>query len=152
MKRRVILAIVALMMTLLFGCSVANYVVDPYARLNFNVADNVNPDLDGRASPVIVKIYELSSPTLFENQDFFGLYDEAEKVLGADLILGKEYELAPGGAFEYQVSLAPGVRHVGILVAYRDIDNASWREVIDVEPTKYKNYTIDVGRLAVYVQ
>jgi type VI secretion system protein VasD len=135
----------------MFGCSVANYVVEPYSKLDFTVVENVNPDITGRASPVVVKLFELSSRTLFDSQDFFALYDDAEKVLGPDLISKNEFEFEPGSTFEYKISLSPGVRHAGILVAYRDIDNASWREVVDVDPTNYKTFEVHIGELAVYV-
>lgn len=137
--------------SLMLGCTVANYVVQPYSKLNFNVSAEVNPDINGRASPVVVKVFELSSRTLFDSQDFFALYDEAEQVLGPDLIHKTEFEFQPGTQSEYQLSLAPGVRYAGVLVAYRDIESASWREVIEVKPTHYETHDVHVGKLSVFV-
>lgn len=135
----------------MFGCSVANYVVEPYSKLHFETSNNVNPDINGRASPVVIKIYELSSRTIFDSQDFFELYDNPEQVLGADLINHTELEFEPGSNFDYELSLKPGVRYAGILVAYRDIDSASWREVVAIDPTDYKTFDINIGKLAVFV-
>lgn len=152
MKTRLLLPVLMILGSLLFGCHVTNYVVDPYAKLSFKVAENVNPDMEDRASPVVVKVFELSSRTLFESQDFFSLYDDAEKVLGPDLITKNEFEFEPGAELVYEITLSPGVRHAGILVAYRDIDNASWREVVDIDPEDHETYDVHIGELAVYVQ
>ncbi|GDY25317.1 MULTISPECIES: type VI secretion system lipoprotein TssJ [unclassified Agarivorans] len=135
----------------MFGCTVANYVVEPYSKLQFHVDEGVNPDITGRASPVVVKVFELSSRTLFDSQDFFALYDDASQVLGPDLINRTEFEFEPGSQFEYKLSLSPGVRYAGVLVAYRDIDTASWREVVTIDPTNYKTFDVHVGELAVFV-
>ncbi|GGB20192.1 type VI secretion system lipoprotein TssJ [Agarivorans gilvus] len=145
------LVLSALLSISILGCTVANYVVEPYSKLQFHVAENVNPDITGRASPVVVKVFELSSRTLFDSQDFFALYDDASSVLGPDLINRTEFEFEPGSEHEYKLSLMPGVRYAGVLVAYRDIDTASWREVVAVNPTEYKTFDIHVGELAVFV-
>ena len=86
------LSIVSLFFAFLFtGCSVANYVVPAYATLEFEVSNKANPDLNGRPSPVVIHVYELTSNTLFESQDFFSLYEEPEVVLGPDLINKQEF-------------------------------------------------------------
>lgn len=145
------LAFVIVASLFISACTVANYVLPSYTTLKFDVSRHVNPDLKGRASPVVVKVFELSSKTIFESQDFFSLYDEPEKYLGPDLILKNEFEFAPGSQHFYDLSLAPGSRYAGILVAYRDIDNARWREVVEIDPTEYRTYRINVGELAVFI-
>ncbi|UTV26502.1 type VI secretion system lipoprotein TssJ [Photobacterium atrarenae] len=144
-------AVLLVSLILLSGCTVANYVVPAYTKLEFSVSEEVNPDLNGRPSPVVVKVYELSSRTLFENHHFFELYDEPEKVLGPDLIARDEFEFYPGSENSYDVTLQPGVRYAGILVAYRDLENARWREIVEIDNTDYETYQIDVGKLAVSV-
>lgn len=57
--------------SVLMGCSAANLVVDPYADLEITAYHNINPDSNGRPSPVVVYVFELTSNTLFESQDFF---------------------------------------------------------------------------------
>ncbi|WP_282176035.1 type VI secretion system lipoprotein TssJ [Vibrio nereis] len=133
------------------GCSLANYVVPAYAKLDFVVSEEVNPDLSGRPSPVVIKVYELSSRTLFENHQFFELYDNPKNVLGPDLINIEEFEFYPGTTHSYDVSMEPGVSYVGVLVAYRDLSNARWREIIEVDNSGYESYEADIGRLAISV-
>lgn len=150
--KRVIGIVGCLLAMLIGGCKAVNYVVPPYTHLNFYVADDANPDVNGRPSPVVVKVYELSSRTLFDSQDFFSLYDDAETVLGPDLLIKDEFEFEPGSDFEYEMKINPNTRYAGILVAYRDIENAKWREVVDIKTTGYDSFDIYIEDLAVYLR
>ncbi|MGF1717461.1 type VI secretion system lipoprotein TssJ [Photobacterium chitinilyticum] len=146
------LMFVTVLLLFVNACTVANYVVPAYTILKFDVSHDVNPDLKGRSSPVVVKVFELSSKTIFETRDFFALYDDPENYLGPDLILKNEFELAPGSEHKYELSLAPGSRYAGILVAYRDIENARWREVVEIDSSEYRTVHINVGELAVFIK
>ncbi len=75
-----------------------------------------------------------------------------ENYLGPDLILKNEFELAPGSEHKYELSLAPGSRYAGILVAYRDIENARWREVVEIDSSEYRTVHVNVGELAVFIK
>ncbi|PSU34127.1 type VI secretion system lipoprotein TssJ [Photobacterium lutimaris] len=133
------------------GCSVANYVVPAYTTLEFKISKDVNPDMNGKASPVVVKVFELSSRTLFESQDFFALYDRPQDVLGPDLIGKNEFEFTPGTRKSYDLNLPNGIRYAGILVAYQDIENARWREVVEINTTEYRTYDVVIDELSVFV-
>lgn len=63
----------------LFGCSAANLVVDPYSDLEIAASHNINPDSNGRPSPVVVYVFELTSNTIFESQDFFLFMKKVKK-------------------------------------------------------------------------
>lgn len=63
-------------MGLLPGCSN----LSPYSKLTkldltLNAGDQVNPDLNGRPSPIVVRLLELSNPVAFENADFSACMD-----------------------------------------------------------------------------
>ncbi len=135
---------------LVAGCSTINAIVPPSTDITFHTAGDVNPDLSGRPSPVVVKVFELSSRTIFDTQDFFTLYESPEHVLGPDLIKKDELELQPDGNIEYKMELNKNARYVGVVVAYRDIDSARWRAVVEVEPTGYDNVVMNIEKLAVY--
>jgi len=130
----------------------ANAIISPSTDLVFHVADDANPDLDGRPSPVVVTIYELSSRTIFDNQDFFSLYESAESILGPDLLSKQELELQPEQKFEQTLVLNKNANYVGVVVAYRDVDNSRWRGVVDVSPTGYGDIDINIEKLAVYIK
>ncbi|MDF5525712.1 type VI secretion system lipoprotein TssJ [Vibrio parahaemolyticus] len=136
----------------LMGCSAANLVVDPYADLEITANHNINPDSNGRPSPVVVYVFELTSTTLFESQDFFSIYEEHEKVLGPDLVNKYEISLTPGQKEIYQASMSPKTEYLGIVAAFRDIENSNWRQVIKVDKTGYNTYQISLEDLSLVVQ
>ncbi|WP_028865931.1 type VI secretion system lipoprotein TssJ [Psychromonas aquimarina] len=132
--------------------STANAIVSPSTDLVFDVAKDINPDLYERPSPVVVTIYELSSRTIFDNQDFFALYEDSESILGPDLLNKEELELQPEQKLTHTLELNKNARFVGIVVAYRDIDKSRWRGVVEVSPTGYDDIDINVEKLAVYIK
>ncbi|MBO1895140.1 MULTISPECIES: type VI secretion system lipoprotein TssJ [unclassified Shewanella] len=132
------------------GCKTINAVVPPSTDLTFNASADINPDINDRPSPVVVKIFELSSRTIFDTQDFFTLDESAESVLGPDLIRKDELELQPSETREYAMTLGQNTRFVGVIVAYRDIDSSRWRSVVAVDPTGYDDVVINIEKIAVY--
>ncbi|UJF20480.1 type VI secretion system lipoprotein TssJ [Shewanella sp. OMA3-2] len=134
------------------GCKTINAVVPASTDITFQASADINPDINLRPSPVVVKIFELSSRTIFDTQDFFTLYENAESVLGPDLIRKDELELQPSEIREYPMSLGHNTRYVGVIVAYRDIDSSRWRSVVAVDPTGYDDVTINIEQIAVYSQ
>ena len=132
---------------LLGGCAVANVVVDPWTKLQFQPTNTINPALNGRASPLVVRVYELSSWYAFHNSDFFDLYDNAESALADELISVDEIVIRPGEDYEYPMSLDSRTRYVGIVAAFRDIQNAQWRLVSEVEPRSYETINVAIDEL-----
>ncbi|MCE9687191.1 type VI secretion system lipoprotein TssJ [Shewanella sp. AS16] len=142
----------AIFVMALTGCQAVYSTFPPSTTLNFRIAEDINPDIEGRPSPVIVNIYELSSKTVFENQDFFALYDNADETLRTDLIKKDELVFEPSSRLEYEMFLQPTTKAVAVLVAYRDIEGARWQAVVDVDPTGYDDAYVYVDKLAVYIR
>lgn len=137
---------------MLMGCSAANLVVEPYSNLEILAKHDINPDSNGRPSPVVVYIFELSESTLFENQDFFSIYEDHERVLGPDLVNKYEVSLTPGKKEIYNASMSPKTEYLGIVAAFRDIENSNWRQVIKVDKTGYNTYQVLLEDLSLVVQ
>ena len=109
-------------------------------------AADANPDSGGRASPVVVRLYQLKEEGAFSNADFFALYDNEQATLGPSLVAREEYELKPGESRDLQLQLAPETRFVGAIAAFRDIRNAQWRAVAAAPPAKEADkYTVKLG-------
>ncbi|MGR5235976.1 type VI secretion system lipoprotein TssJ [Vibrio alfacsensis] len=141
-----------LLSTVLTGCTAANLVVDPYADLEITAKHNINPDSNGRPSPVVVYVFELTSSTVFENQDFFSLYENYDNVLGPDLVNKYEISLTPGQDDVYHASMSPQTEFLGLVAAFRDIENSNWRQVIKVDKTGYHTYQIHLEELSLFVK
>jgi type VI secretion system protein VasD len=108
-----------------------------------------NPDASGKPAPVAVRIYQLTQTAKFERSDVFALTEHEQQTLGQDSAASQEFVLSPSETQTKTFELKPGVQAIGIIVLYRDIDQAQWRAdapVADSGPTKL---TLNVGKLAI---
>lgn len=107
-----------------------------------SLATDANPDGARRASPLLLRVYELSGRAGFEAADVVSLLQQDRQVLGADVVSGEEWIMAPGESRAWNKALAPQTRFIGITAAYRDIERARWRAVVPVAPNKTN--TLDI--------
>lgn len=124
-------------LALLSACSA----LSPYSELtkldlDLQASDQLNPDLDGRPSPVVLRLLELKHPVAFENADFFSLYERARETLALDMVASEELEIRPGERRELKLSIDKDSRYVALLAAYRDLPETRWRYVIAVPDRK----------------
>jgi type VI secretion system protein VasD len=87
----------------------------------------LNPSVNKRPSPLVLRVYELKNATAFNSADFVALYerDKAE--------------------------LAPEVKFIGVMGAFRDLERAQWRSVVAVLPGQKQRVTIRADGLALSV-
>ena len=116
------------------GCSA----LSPYSdmtKLDLRVSgsEQLNPDLNGRPSPIVLRLIELKHPVAFESADFFSLYQRPKEALSPDMVTLEEFELRPGEHRELKLSVQEGSRYVGVLAAYRDLPESNWRVVIPLQ-------------------
>lgn len=123
----VFLAIIAIF--LMASCGLSFKVVDTM-ELTLEATDNVNPDINGRPSPLVVKVYELQEVSNFKNADFFQLFDDVDSILGSDLLDKKEYELSVGQSIVIEKELVEGVSYIAVFASYRDVNKAKWKDSI----------------------
>jgi type VI secretion system protein VasD len=118
---------------------------------------DVNPDSLGRASPVVVRIYQLSGDAEFKDADFFALYDHEKATLGSSLIMRDERTLFPGQHARLDLALSPDARFLGVVAAYRDIRASHWRAVVGVPEKSLlkllakRRISVQVGKDAVSI-
>jgi type VI secretion system protein VasD len=110
-------------------------------------AADTNPDGSGRPSPIVVRVYQLKTDAAFKGADFFALYDDDQKVLGAELISRDEYVLNPSERKTIDVTVSRDTRFIGALAAFRD-RNAESR-VLAPAPRGGFNVTIERARIVV---
>ncbi|QEZ45154.1 type VI secretion system lipoprotein TssJ [Cupriavidus oxalaticus] len=94
----------------------------------------VNPDEQGRAAPVFVRVYELKTEAAFESADYFSLDHNDKTVLAQDLLARDAFVLRPGESRSIERRLNPQTTALGFLVGYRDLGKASWRTVYPLPP------------------
>lgn len=132
---------------LLNGCSALSpYSTQTRLHLTLNASDQLNPDVNGRASPLVLRLLELKHPVAFENTDFFSLYERGNDILVQDLVTSEELEVRPGQALDLKLTVEPSSRYVGVLAAYRDLPETQWRYVIAIRAQELTRIDLYLGQ------
>ena len=116
-----------LVVFLLSGCQSIRktFNFDTSAQISFNATRHVNPDSDGRASPVIVHLFMLSNDTQFKREDFISLYEGAAVRLEGELVDMKLFkELVPGEQRESTIYLPSEVKYLGLMAEFVQYEGA----------------------------
>jgi len=138
--------LVALALTLAAGASAAapSQVVGTLAAPQQAVAGNGGP-----ASPLVVRLYELSGASLFNRADFMALWQHDRAELGGDLVAREEFVLGPGEGKTFARTLAPATRFLGVVAAQGEPQQARWRSMVSVQPGQSIRLNLRGGVLAV---
>ncbi|MGA9573704.1 MAG: type VI secretion system lipoprotein TssJ [Lysobacterales bacterium] len=103
---------------------------------------DVNPDMEGRPSPVILHIMELNSTEQFNRLDYMGLTQPSGAALGPELLGKNQVVLQPGESKTLPMELNAATTAIGLVAGYRDIDNAAWRKIVPITQGKTKGISI----------
>ena len=146
-------AIVLLALTLpaLLACVTPPPPPPTRVQLTIEASPDANPDGAGRPSPVVVRVYELSTSNSFETGDFFQLFEQPEATLGADLRGTADIVVPPGGRQSLSREVSDDTRYIGVLANFRDIDQARWRDGVIIPANQTTPVVVRIGRLDVSV-
>jgi len=156
---KISLLFILALQTLMAGCA-GGPPKDFILEGSVTASAELNPNRNGRPSPVTVVIFHLKSGDAFQFGDFFGLYDPDNGIVASDLIKRVDMQLQPGQVLPIASEFDPETTHIGVLVAFRDIDNAEWRAVLPIpekslkdklNPFSKKKLMINVEELSVTV-
>lgn len=115
----------------------------PMMEGSIAAAPATNPDAQGRASPIVIRVYELRSHGAFSSADFFSIFEKEAETLGSELVGREEFSLRPADSRPYKRQLQPDTKFIGVAAAFRDLENARWRHVSPV-PGK-RSVTVSIG-------
>lgn len=120
----------AFMVVVLISCSSTGKSKKMIA-LSLVAAADLNPDINGRPSPVAITFYQLTNSSSFRKSDYMSLVENNKVSLGRDLVAVNTLMLHPGQTLEveYPVSKAEGA--FGIVVGYRVIDASGWQLIYE---------------------
>ena len=105
--------------------------------LDITASPKANPDQRGRYSPIMVTVYELKSPALFQEMDFYSLQTNGKDVLGEDLLNKEDFILQPGETLHVRHKTSLGTTAIGIAAGHRNISYAIWKKVYTLAPAPY---------------
>ena len=127
-KRKCFFVTVLLSLLFLNGCShfTKSDSVNHDVKINVTATPGVNPNIEGRASPVIVKVFALKKDTEFKQSGFFALYGMSSKQHSEDVLAIKTLVLLPGGSQDVIMSLPSGTAFIGAIAAFQNLDDTVW--------------------------
>ncbi len=117
--------------------------------LQFQASADLNPSASGQPAPVRIRLFELKSGAAFNRADYFSLVESPQATLAADLVEQDELLLQPGDRQALERTLDAATRLLGIVVAYRDLDSAVWRQLVTVPANQESRFDIALGARAV---
>ena len=117
--------------------------------VNFNyfitASADINPDIAGRPSSVIVRIYQLTNKVNFENSSYDALFESNHNALGTEYITLDEYLIDPDSRKEIELKISENAKFIGVVVGYRSTDMVTWRTVKVVpEDSFWKSSGIEI--------
>ncbi|MCL9780077.1 type VI secretion system lipoprotein TssJ [Vibrio sp. S4M6] len=133
--------IIVLVIVMLSGCSMWDQFKESTGltpdsssvEMIIDTSKELNVRSSGQSSPVILRLYELTSPVMFRSLDFFALFENDKASLGDEYIKRYEFELQPNETLHETLTLDPQTRALGIAAAFRDINGSSWRKVETID-------------------
>ena len=108
----------------------------PVAVVSMRAQPDVNPGPDGHPSPIVLRLYQLKADAAFGSSDYFPLFDDEKKVLGADLVSREEKELFPGQTLALEIPFAAETRFIALAGGFHDTGSASWRAIAPAPGSK----------------
>ncbi|OZG70980.1 type VI secretion system-associated lipoprotein [Hahella sp. CCB-MM4] len=151
LKQTIFPIISGILMVLIAGCSTVGGVVgrDTTVTLNITTATDINPDEDGRASPVILNFYALENERQFEQEDFIALYQDPDAVLGRDLIFTTKFkEFTPGEERTESLVVDDRTRYIGIMAEYIRYEDAATKIVMPIDANTGNKFRMFIDRLS----
>jgi type VI secretion system protein VasD len=114
--------------------------------LAISATEDVNPDLQGRASPIVLHILTLKSAEQFNALDYQSLASASSGALGADQLARDQVVLSPGSSRSMELELDAGTQAIGLVAGYRDLNNSSWRQAVTISPGSTKSITVNLTK------
>jgi type VI secretion system protein VasD len=125
--------VLAVLVAMLAGCAHAPPPAPPPPPQPLDVevrviaAPDVNPNRNGRASPVFLRVFELRDPSKFLNAEFDDVTLHADTTLAGTVIGREERMVEPASTVVLSLKIDPGTRLLGVVAEYSDLANSRWR-------------------------
>lgn len=106
----------------------------PVARtLRIAAGPGIN-DYNGGANPVVLRLYQLSERTAFEQAPFWEIFNGGGSLAGVVLAVQSVGPIYPGEDLLVPFDLRPEARYLGVFAEFADFERQEYRAVTAVEP------------------
>jgi len=109
-----------------YACAVADGPVAAGTAVELTLVGGpaLDPNAQGRPSPVEVRIFQLSAPREFEAAHFDSLFRPPQSTTRANALAQDDFMLRPGEIHEHKRNVGSGVQALGVVAAFHDLDQA----------------------------
>jgi type VI secretion system protein VasD len=137
----------------LVGCLQTSAVIAQIkVKTELTAAAELNPDRNGRPSPVVLLMFQLSAIDAFKNADFFSLYDPAAPSIAADLLERTEMTVQPGETRPFEAEFNEEARYIGFVAAFYDIEKAEWRGFVELPDKGFVKKVFSRDKLVIQLE
>ncbi|MEI6859659.1 MAG: type VI secretion system lipoprotein TssJ [Shewanella sp.] len=132
------LALIFILSCQLFACSSSSEPKDLPSILTYSIhaLDDVNPNLEGKATPLAFQVFELEDDSKLLDVDYDSLIEDYEDALGTNYVDHSDYTLLPGQfKFIEPKAIDEDTRYIGVVAQYGNPDISQWKKVIKIKST-----------------
>ncbi len=121
--------------------------------LNVPLTIEGEPDMNSGGNAAVVRLYQLSSATTFEQTPLESFWQDDEAVLEDDLIGSRTSMLLyPGDQEEITIEILDGTRYIGVAADLRDPDGDRWRATYTLDEVRDGGLNIRIGEQRLLVE
>ena len=147
---------VAVFSLTLMSCAKTRQVLELETSVTLKISTSaaINPDSDGRPSPLFLRVLQLSDKSQFMgNSDFQNLLTNPQQALNGTLLATERFAVSPGQVIEKNVVLPIStVTYVGIIAEFSDYTNASTKLLLPVMRNQDNVFQIYINELNMSIQ
>jgi len=113
--------------------------------VEIETAADINPSIEGRSAPLMLRIYQLKSYKRFERADFMSLYNDDQNLLGSDLLIMQEIMLKPNDKQTLYFEPEANTSTIAFAALFREYDKALWKAAVGVVYQKFNNINVSIA-------
>lgn len=108
------------------SCAVLSGCATPQLDFSVDASRAINLDETGDAYAVVVRVYQLTDPVLFERSEFDDMWKADEQILADTLVSLHEITVEPSLSRTVSIEKAERARYAGVVAYFRN-DEGHWR-------------------------
>ena len=104
----------------------------PVVDVSLSSNATLNMNHENKPLPVVVRIYQLSEKSQFENANFSDIWKNDMSVLGDSLLTSKEVIINPSDQERIEVDKHDQAKYVGVVAIFRNPVEKKWRDIHEI--------------------
>lgn len=110
------------------------------AQTRYKLYFQAHPEVNASA-PLKVRVFQLKSSADFMGADFYSLQNNAQKVLGNNVVNSDEFFLSSSQSSKWLTGqFSAEVRYIAVLAEYQSLDGKKWRITLPVADTNERHF------------